>query len=178
MLFRRLILAIPMGIAWMLLTTQVSLESFAVGYILGLAIIVVVQGLDVRQQVQALPAQVWALVYYIGKLYWDITASSIDVAKRIIKPQMPLNTGIIAVPVGYIGDDPEEAELFAAISAHGITVTPGTLVVDFKEDASVMYVHCLDVVSGEKELEKGQKYRVTQFRKIVGRPVEVEAGNS
>jgi len=172
MLFRRFVLSIPMGLAWMFITSQISLENFAVGYVLGFAIITVVQGLTVKEQVLALPGQVWALVIYIGKLYWDITASSIDVARRIIDPDMPLKTGIIAVPVEN-GDDKDD--LIAAMSAHGITVTPGTLVVDF-EDTTVMYVHCLDVeAAAPRELNGGQRYRVEQFRKILGRaPLDAE----
>lgn len=167
MLFRRLILSIPMSFAWMFLTGQINIEGFLVGIIAGFTVITLVQGLTVREQVEQLPQQIIALFRYITRLSIDIVLSGIDVARRIIDPRMPLKSGIIAIEVG----DETNNELITAISAHGITITPGSLVVDF-DGTKTMYVHCLDVEDTyRREVEEGgQAFRVEMIRRILGEP--------
>lgn len=171
MVYRRLIISILFAITWMFLTNSLSLENFAVGYVVSFSILTIVQGIFVKNYVERLPEQFWALITYLLRLFYDILLSSLDVAWRIISPSMPLNTGIIAVP---IGGEPED-DIIAAMSAHGITVTPGTLVIDFDESAETMYVHCLDVGNAtERELGGAQALRVKTFNKILGRQPKEE----
>lgn len=175
MVYRRLIISILFAVIWMFITSNVSLESFAVGYVLSFSLLTIVQGIFVRNYVERLPGQVWASFIYLLRLFYDITASSIDVAWRIIAPSMPLKTGIIAVPIGAEPGD----EIIAALSAHGITVTPGTLVVDFDETSETMYVHCLDVDSAiEREQGGAQQFRVEKFNKILGREQALEEADN
>ena len=64
-------------------------------------------------------------------------------------------------------------ELVSAMSAHGITITPGELVVDFKEsngsEGATMIVHSLNSdVSGSKRLEQDQRLRLKRIKGILG----------
>ncbi len=166
MVYRRLIISILFAITWMFITSNLSLENFAVGYVLGFSTLTIVQGIFVHNYVERIPQQVIATLAYSGRLFFDIIVSSIDVAGRIISPSMPLKTGIIAVPIGGEPND----DVVAAMSAHGITVTPGTLVVDFDEAAETMYVHCLDIDEAlEREYGGAQQFRVEKFHQILGR---------
>ncbi|MEP7289374.1 MAG: Na+/H+ antiporter subunit E [Chloroflexota bacterium] len=167
---QRLVLALFMGLAWMSLTLGVSLGNFIVGAILSFAILTLISSnqksstLTLRQ----LPQQLLAATMYTLILFRDIYLSSIDVAKRVIDPAMPLNSGIIAVSTQYTptGSDGEAtADTIAAISAHGITITPGELVVDF-DGNQVMYVHCLDVVASSAVAESNQAKRLVFLRRI------------
>lgn len=56
----------------------------------------------------------------------------------------------------------------AALSAHGITVAPGELVVDF-EDSHIMLVHCLDAEEAAKSIFEAQARRLRLFERILGR---------
>jgi multisubunit Na+/H+ antiporter MnhE subunit len=73
----------------------------------------------------------------------------------------PVNPGILAVRV----DD--DSEVIAGLSAHGITITPGQLVVDFDEQQQLIYVHCLDVEANIPRIQAEQTRRLPYLRKVV-----------
>src|SRR5574338_1328471 len=106
---RSLVLSVPMALAWMPLTANVSLESFGVGFVLSFAILTLLfyGEQDANVTWRRLPGQAAAAVLYLLILFRDIYLSSVDVAKRVINPTMPLNPGIIAVSTQLeAADDP------------------------------------------------------------------------
>lgn len=159
----KVLLAFPMAILWMIVSGGTSLGSLVVGYVLGLAILLVMQVENVQIDVRRIPDQIAALVMYVATLARDIWLSSVDVAQRVLDPDLPLNPGIIPVAT----QDETESDFTAAFSAHGITITPGELVVDFG-GSHTMYVHCLDVEASAKTLAKAQTRRLALLRRIKG----------
>jgi multicomponent Na+:H+ antiporter subunit E len=134
------LLSIPLAFLWMIVTANISLGSFTVGFLIGVAVLLLVHSDSKVFHWRRLPGQVIAFAIYIITLARDVVLSSVDVAWRVLQPQMPLNPGIIAIST----QDTDEDEVVAAFSAHGITLTPGELVLDF-DGSRTMYVHCLDV---------------------------------
>lgn len=159
-----LLFAVPMAILWMIVSGDLSPGSFGVGYVLSFAILVMVKAEKVEVDRRKLPDQLKAVFIYVITLARDIWLSSIDVTKRVLNPELPMNPGLIAVPV----QDETENDFTAAFSAHGITITPGELVVDF-EGKHTMYVHCLDMDASEKNAQQAQRKRLTLLRRIQGR---------
>lgn len=155
------ILALPVGLLWMLVTDRLSLDSFALGYVLGIAVALVLGGRNARLRPRRIPAQIVALIVYLITLTRDIFQSSFDVARRVVDPKLPLAPGIIEV------ETEEDDALIAALSAHSITVTPGELVMDFDGNRR-MYVHCLDAIASAETLQNAQARRVMLFRGILG----------
>lgn len=168
-MLNRLLMAIPMALVWMPLTGHLSIDAFLVGLALGFAVLTLLGEAGSTAQVtwSQLPGQVAAAVMYFLILCRDIYLSSIDVAKRILDPKLPLQPGIIAVPtqVDLTTDSDSNADILAAVSAHGITITPGELVVDF-DDNRVMYVHCLDVDASAQVAESNQAKRLSLLRRV------------
>lgn len=165
MLLRNLILALPVSLAWMILINRIELASFIIGYVIGLALLLLV-GPDVRVNPARIPAQLVALVIYAVLLARDIVLSSIDVTRRVLSPQIPLRQGIIAIDQ----QDDGETDVIAALSAHSITITPGEMVVAFGADDRRMYIHTLDIErSSEAKLNEDQSERLVLLRRIVGR---------
>lgn len=158
------LLAVPMAFLWMVVSGSVSAESFFVGYVLGFAIVFMSKTESIQVDRRRLPSQIAASVVYFVTLARDIWLSSVDVAKRVLDPDLPLNPGVIAVPT----QDDSESDFIAAMSAHGITITPGELVLDF-DGSHTMYVHCLDVESSGKSAYKAQTKRLHLLRRMVGR---------
>lgn len=152
-----------MGAVWMLITGRVSLESFAVGAVVGFAI-TLLSPERLTFRLNRLPGQMIAFVIYLLVLARDILLSGVDVARRVLSPTMPLNLGIIAVDTG----DESNSALIAALSADVITLTPGELVVEV-ENKRVMYVHCLDVETSAKHVQAQQAVRLQLFKRILGR---------
>ncbi len=156
--------AIPFAVIWMIVTSGLTPGGFLVGYVLGFAILLSLRLENSRIEFRRLPDQIAAFFIYIVTLARDVWLCSVDVAKRVLNPNLPLNPGIIEVST----QDPDQSDFIAAFSAHGITITPGELVVDF-EGSHTMYVHCLDVDASTKNADTAQRKRLKLLRRIVGR---------
>ncbi len=96
-------------------------------------------------------------VAYMGYLFIEIVKANLDVARRVIQPRIPINPGIVRVktrlksPVGRM------------ILANSITLTPGTLTVDIKDDH--LYIHWIDVT--DKEEQQATEKIVAGFEKYL-----------
>lgn len=169
-MLQRLLLSVPLALAWIALTGIFSLESFVVGLVSSVLVTALIfPTLRVRHHREL---RLWdrtsAAVQYTVILFRDIYLSAIDVARRVIDPNMPLKPGIIAIPTDYTppADSVGLADVVAAVSAHGITITPGELVIGF-EGNTVMYVHCLDVDASSANGAGNQAKRLALLRRIL-----------
>lgn len=87
------------------------------------------------------------LVLYLPWLLWAIAKANIDIAKRILLPQMPIDPRVVRVGAT------QKSDLCRVIFANSITLTPGTVSLDL--DGEDIVVHALtreaadDVQSGD-----------------------------
>lgn len=159
-----LLLALPLALVWVGITSRATLASLLIGYVLSLGALALLRPRPFRARWARLPRQLLALVIYVAALFRDILLSGVDVARRVLSPDMRLKPGIVAVPT----QDPEANLTVAALSADSITLTPGELVVEI-ENNQVMYVHCLDVEASAAEFDRVQARRLALLRRIIGR---------
>ena len=90
------------------------------------------------------------LIAYLPWLFLQIAKANLDVARRILSPGLDISPRMIRVKAGQRGD-------FArVIYANSITLTPGTVSVDF--DGDEITVHALTAEAAE-ELESGRMDR-------------------
>lgn len=89
-----------------------------------------------------------AFITYIPIFIIEMVKANIDVARRVINPNLPINPGIVKINTNLKSD---YAKLFLANS---ITLTPGTLTMDVEDDH--LYIHWIDVTSSDKEKQKEQ----------------------
>ncbi|MEM4503101.1 MAG: Na+/H+ antiporter subunit E, partial [Ignisphaera sp.] len=82
---------------------------------------------------------VWLFAYTLHYFFIDEVKAHIDVIKRIIHPKMPINPGIVKVPINVSTD-----YALTAV-ANSITNTPGTVVVDVDKEKGYLYIHWIDV---------------------------------
>ena len=95
---------------------------------------------------------------YLPVFIWKLILSNIDVARRVLSPKIPLNPGFVKIKTDLKGD-------FAKLAlANSITLTPGTLSVDIKDE--YIYVHTVDVKG--KTLEENTKNISGIFEKLLG----------
>lgn len=158
--------AVPMAIIWMVVTASLTPGSFLVGFVLGFAILYLLKVENIRINYRRVPDQIVAFGIYTVTLFRDIWMCSVDVAKRVLNPAMPMQPGIISVAT----QDIDQSDFTAAFSAHGITITPGELVVDF-DGSHTMYVHCLDVGASSQNADAAQTKRLKLLRRIMGKDV-------
>ncbi|WP_370292212.1 Na+/H+ antiporter subunit E [Thalassolituus sp.] len=78
-----------------------------------------------------------ALFVYMFRLVYDIVVANLDVARRVLLPNRYLKPGWLAYPLRIQEPFP------AALLASSISLTPGTVSVEFSEDSQVLYVHVL-----------------------------------
>lgn len=148
---------------WVVLTGSFTIYNYILGLIIGYPIALI--SFDEERHhvsIARVPAILGNAIYYILYLYWRIFTSGIQMALRVLSPDMGLNTGIIAVDTE---DDTDDVRI-AGLSAHSISAMPGDLVVDFSEDNQVMYVHSLDVAASLNYLYKDQDHRLVYFHRI------------
>lgn len=149
------------GGLWVVMTSQPNLPGFLLGFVLGFAILVSLRGRQgVKVHLDRLPRQLFWSVAYALILTRDIVISGWDVALRLMGVR-PIKSGILKVAVG---DSRPEV---GALTAHGITITPGQLVVEFDRSENV-YVHCLDVEASAATIDADQQKRLTLYRGILG----------
>jgi multicomponent Na+:H+ antiporter subunit E len=161
---RYLLLALLPAILWLGLTSQVTVESFVVGYLIGLGLVALRLPDEVRIVWRRLPDQLLATFTFVAALYRDILLSGIDLARRLLSRDMRLKPGILAVPT----QDPHNSQGVAALSAANVTLTPGELVVDFDGNAT-LYVHCLDVEDSAESCDLKQAQRSRTLQRVFGR---------
>jgi multicomponent Na+:H+ antiporter subunit E len=78
----------------------------------------------------------WALVY-IPYFFYYVIRANLDVAYRVLHPDMPIRPGIVKVRTALA------SSLARTLLANSITLTPGTLSVDV--DGQDLYIHWINV---------------------------------
>lgn len=159
-----IVLAVLLAIIWMLLTTQFNWQGFVVGFLISMVILTLFRPGEGRVNWRRLPIQILALLFYLTTLYWNIFLSGLDIARRVLSPDMRLKPGVVAVPV----QDPEKSSLITALSGDAITLTPGELVTVI-DDNSTLYVHTLDVDRTAAHAADEQAERLQLLNRILGR---------
>ncbi|MEC7842185.1 MAG: Na+/H+ antiporter subunit E [Candidatus Latescibacterota bacterium] len=87
------------------------------------------------------------LLLYIPWLSWAILRANMDVALRILKPGLPISPRMVKVKAS------QKTHLGMVAYANSITLTPGTVSVDLREDGEIT-VHALTLEAAE-DLQAG-----------------------
>lgn len=80
------------------------------------------------------------LPLFFARFVADLFVANIQVASAVLRPQLDVHPGIVAVPTRLRG-------MRLVVLANYVTLTPGTISVDVSRDGSVLYVHALDLSS-------------------------------
>ncbi|WP_458206366.1 Na+/H+ antiporter subunit E [Haladaptatus sp. NG-SE-30] len=115
------------------------LGEFLIGLAFGLLIAFILRRFYTTETnvVRHLQATPYALIY-VAVFLKELLTANIDVAYRVLAPGMPIKPGVVVVPLRVQTD--------AAITtiANSITLTPGTLTMDYDEETNTLYVHSID----------------------------------
>ncbi|MBU1086605.1 MAG: Na+/H+ antiporter subunit E [Candidatus Omnitrophica bacterium] len=82
----------------------------------------------------------WLLVYFLVLLIEGIRAN-IDLAYRVLHPDLPINPGIVKIKTKI------KTAVGLTLLANSITFSTGACAVDIDQNKGYIYVHCLDVES-------------------------------
>lgn len=92
-----------------------------------------------RSDLGRTPTIVRAVSVYLVDFVYELLTANIDVVKRVLAPTLRFDPGVVIVPL--------RVESNAAITtiANSITLTPGTLTMDYDADANALHVHAVDI---------------------------------
>lgn len=82
----------------------------------------------------ALPYSLIYIVYFLK----EVVVANLDVAYRVLAPNMPLQPQVILVPLRV------ETDVGITTIANSITITPGTITLDHDPEENALYVHAID----------------------------------
>ncbi len=77
-------------------------------------------------------------VVYLAAFLWELLTANLDMAYRVLAPSMPISPGVIEIPLRV------ESDLAITTIANSISLTPGTLTMDYDEERNSLYVHAID----------------------------------
>lgn len=80
----------------------------------------------------------WNLVVLMTVFAWDLTVSSVQVARTVLAPGSSFAPRFVIVPLASARSDFE-----ITVVANYISLTPGTLSVDVSPDRSKLLIHAL-----------------------------------
>lgn len=118
------------------LTPISLLRGFLAGLVVGLPVAYVFRRLygkyvDISRGARALPYA----GLYLGAFTWELLRANLDVAYRVLSPGMPIEPEVILVPLRV------ESDIAITVIANSITITPGTVTLDYDDETNALYVH-------------------------------------
>ncbi len=151
---------------WILLVWPLDWQEIFIGLLAALIAMILFGGMLRIKELKKLfnPLRyLWGL-YYILALGYYIIKANLDVAYRVLHPQMPIRPGIVRVKTALKND------VARTILANSITLTPGTLSVEISDNGHY-YVHWINV-RAEGEEEEASALIVGRFERILRRIFE------
>ena len=78
------------------------------------------------------------MVLYISVFLRDLVIANFDVAYRVLAPSMPIEPAVLVFPLRV------RKEVAITTIANSITLTPGTLTMDYDEAHHALVIHAID----------------------------------
>jgi multicomponent Na+:H+ antiporter subunit E len=132
-------------IFWLLLTYNLSFPNIIVGLVVALITMIVFgKGFlkDYKKFYQ--PRRYFWMLVYLFIFIWECIKANIDVAYRVLHPDLPIKPGIVKVKTSL------KTDIAKSFLANSITMTPGTITVDII--GNDFYIHWIYVSSRDPEV--------------------------
>lgn len=133
------------AVIWMFLQNSYTVTNFIFGYILGILILYILRHFLVFDFYFN---RVWAIIKLILLFFWELVKANIDVVKVVLSPKLDNQPGIFSMTTKLESD--VEITLLAAL----ISLTPGTVSMDFSKDGKTIYIHALDMSDKEEMIQQ------------------------
>ncbi|WP_330632635.1 Na+/H+ antiporter subunit E [Halocatena halophila] len=85
-----------------------------------------------------------AAIRYLGRFLWELLTANLDVAYRVLAPSLPIDPDVVAVPLRV------ESDGAITTIANSITLTPGTLTMEYDDATNTLFVHA---ITGNNDVE-------------------------
>ncbi len=126
---------------WMVLTYNVQIFNIVVGLAVSFSIALLYTKLFTHKSFEFI-SPVWFMVY-LYVLLKNLILSNLQISKRILSKDMKLSPAIVAVKTNL------ESDWKKLLLANSITLTPGTLTLDIKDD--MLFIHVIEYHEGSSK---------------------------
>lgn len=122
-------------LVWLALN-DISAGHMLLGALLAIGIPLLISPLSADEPIAKKPL---VAIKFFFMVLGDIIVSNIEMMRRVLGPIAHLNPGFIVIPLELSGDLP------LTILTSTISLTPGTVSVEFSDDQKWLYVHALHI---------------------------------
>ncbi len=131
---------------WLILSASLHIQNIIVGLAVSYAIALLYVKMFKDETVYRFSLS--AFVLYLGVLFKNLVKSNLQINKRILSKEMNISEAIVAVKTDL------DSDWKKLLLANSITLTPGTLTLDIKDDT--LFIHTLQYEEGmdKKEIIK------------------------
>jgi len=150
---------------WTFLTWPPDFQHFMVGILVSGFVALMTGDMFVKRPhvFKSISRYLWFL-YYVPLFIWECIKANIDVAYRVIHPDLPINPGIVKVKTTL------KSDTALTFLANSITLTPGTMSVDIDPENGFLYIHWIDVK--DQDIQKASQIIVKTFEDVLRRIFE------
>lgn len=149
---------LSMMLVWLLLNASLSWEVILVGAIFATLLVLIFPAYGFLFAGTKFSRETPLIVLKYFSLFGrELVKSNLDVARRVISPQLRINPGIVEVKTKLTHPT------YRLILANSITLTPGTLTVDMIGDS--LFIHWIDVTG--KDVESATREISSKFEGVL-----------
>ncbi|MCM8795659.1 MAG: Na+/H+ antiporter subunit E, partial [Candidatus Omnitrophica bacterium] len=156
----QIILFLLAFLIWTFLTWPLDIQHLVLGILVSGFVAYITGDMFVKRPhlFKHLSRYFWFL-YYVPLFIWECIKANIDVAWRVVHPDLPINPGIVKVKTSL------KSDTALTFLANSITLTPGTMSVDIDQENGFLYIHWIDVK--DKDIQKATEIIVKRFERIL-----------
>jgi len=148
-----------LSFTYLALSANLQVSNIILGFFIAVGILALVRPPRRPVRWRRLPAAMLSAVVYIIVLLYNMFRSGIHMARIILHPKLPIQSGIVGIRAAC------ESELGRALNAHAISLPPGELFVEMDEDGT-LYIHSLDVDLTVKQSKAAQEFQGDILKKV------------
>jgi len=143
---------------WLLLTFPFSVQELVAGLVVAVIISLLPTGAaTVMREVRVSPRAIAAAAAYLFVFLAALIRANLDVAFRVLKPSLPISPGIVQIRTSL------KTPLARTLLANSITLTPGTITVDTRDD--LFFVHWISAT--DEDIEAATQKIVGNFERYL-----------
>jgi multicomponent Na+:H+ antiporter subunit E len=135
------VLGVVLAVLWLFvrgveLVPDRIVGEFLIGLVIGLPVAFVFRRFYAEEFVFAPSLRVVPHVgLYLAVFVKELIVANVDVVYRVLSPSMPIEPDVVAIPLRV------ESDVAITTIANSITLTPGTLTMDYDDATNTLYVH-------------------------------------
>jgi len=149
---------LSMMLVWLILNASLSWEVILVGSVFATLLVLIFPAYGFLFAGTKFSRETPLIVLKYFSLFGrELVKSNLDVARRVISPQLRINPGIVEVKTKLTHPT------YRLILANSITLTPGTLTVDMIGDS--LFIHWIDVTG--KDVESATREISSKFEGVL-----------